>query len=271
MTATAFHAADLRRDLSQRAYAYAERHGLPYFLSLGLAPTVVFTRDGERHGNFHPASFANILVHDAWARRLTKHPTQRTALPIERRGAFELDSSNSSDALLMNVLCYPGVLGSGVRALLAIDRDAELRFGHRARVPFHSRADNTELDLLAGDLIVEAKLTEGDFGARPIEKLDRYRDLHAVFDVAALPVNHRGLIAGYQLVRNVLAAHHLGMRFRLVCDERRPDLCEHLYRVLRAVRDSDLRARCGAITWQEIARLSPDPLRAFLDEKYGIV
>lgn len=39
---------------------------------------------------------------------------------------------------------------------------------------------------------------------------------------------------------------------------------------MRGVVDSSLRARLGILTWQEIAAKLPEPVRAFLDEKYGM-
>ncbi len=33
----------------------------------------------------------------------------------------------------------------------------------------------------------------------------------------------------------------------------------------------DLRVRCKVLTWQELCTLLPEPLREFLDAKYGIV
>lgn len=77
--------------------------------------------------------------------------------------------------------------------------------------------------------------------------------------------------AGYQLVRNVLAAHANGASFCVIHDERRPDLREAWFDVLRAVKGSAMRIRCKVLTWQELVPLLPGGLRKFLDLKYGIV
>jgi hypothetical protein len=76
---------------------------------------------------------------------------------------------------------------------------------------------------------------------------------------------------GYQLIRNVLAAHAAGSAFCVVHDERRPDLREAWFDVLRAVKNAEMRVRCKTITWQEIVPCLPTGLRNFLNRKYGIV
>jgi len=77
--------------------------------------------------------------------------------------------------------------------------------------------------------------------------------------------------AGYQLIRNVLAAHATGSAFCVIHDERRPDLREAWFDVLRAVKNAEMRVRCKALTWQEIVPCLPVRLRDFLNLKYGIV
>ncbi|MGA7858358.1 MAG: hypothetical protein WCA11_10555, partial [Terracidiphilus sp.] len=59
----------------------------------------------------------------------------------------------SSDALLMNVFCTPGVLESvAVQAMLGVDGSAEPVFGWKARVPLkNGRFDRTEVDMRWGD------------------------------------------------------------------------------------------------------------------------
>lgn len=77
--------------------------------------------------------------------------------------------------------------------------------------------------------------------------------------------------AGYQLIRNVLAAHAHGLRFCVLHDERRPDLREMWFQVLRAVRSAELRTRLQVLTWQELAFGLPGWLHPFLQAKYGIL
>jgi hypothetical protein len=77
--------------------------------------------------------------------------------------------------------------------------------------------------------------------------------------------------AGYQLIRNVLAAFAAGTSFCVIHDERRPDLREAWFDIMRAVKNAEMRVRCKTISWQEIVPFLPPDLRHFLDIKYGIV
>jgi len=76
--------------------------------------------------------------------------------------------------------------------------------------------------------------------------------------------------AGYQLIRNVLAAHATGASFCVIHDDRRPDLREAWFSVMSAVRTAAMRTRCKALTWQELVPFLPEGLQQFLDLKYGI-
>ncbi|MGA8087141.1 MAG: hypothetical protein WCA10_07535 [Terracidiphilus sp.] len=76
--------------------------------------------------------------------------------------------------------------------------------------------------------------------------------------------------AGYQLIRNVLAAHVAGASFCTIHDQRRPDLREAWFDVMRAVKNAEMRVRCKSLTWQEIVPCLPVGLRDFLNLKYGI-
>jgi hypothetical protein len=264
-------AAQLRQEISARNVARGADY--EHELSWGAAPSVIYqeAKDGG-HGNFLPAAYARIMADPEWRRRLTKSYTGNRFVPRagdRKRG--ELECANSSDALLMNVFCYPGVLRSAaLRGLLSVDAGARPEFGFRARVPLkNGRADRTEIDMKLGGLLVEAKLTEGDFQRAPIRLLERYRDVDEVFDAAELPVRD-GVVRGWQLIRGVLAAHATGGSFAVLCDGRRADLMEAWFGVVRAVRDCALRTRIGVVTWQEIARCVPPRVRRFLGEKYGI-
>ena len=56
----------------------------------------------------------------------------------------------------------------------------------------------------------------------------------------------------------------------MLLDQRRPDLIEQWYSVMRCVRSGDLRVRCKVLTWQELSEALPMSLREFLGLKYGI-
>jgi len=119
------------------------------------------------------------------------------------------------------------------------------------------------------NLLVESKLTEPDFQSKAKEVVNCYRDFEKVFRRSELPQS-RTAYAGYQLIRNVLAAHALESSFCVLLDARRPDLLEQWYAVMRCVRDAELRVRCKVLTWQELSEALPDDLQQFLDAKYGI-
>ena len=77
--------------------------------------------------------------------------------------------------------------------------------------------------------------------------------------------------ASYQLIRNVLAAYGSGASFCVIHDERRPDLREAWFEIMRAVKNAEMRVRCKVLTWQEMIPLLPPGLQEFLNLKYGIV
>ena len=268
-------AGSLRRELSQRAEQYALKNGLPHSLSYGQPPTVCFEHydDDSRHGNFLPASYKAILRNPNWRRRLQKvHSQGRKSLPQYEGGVRrELDTCTSSDALLMNVFCFPGVFRDRrVGSMLDVGPRVIPEFGFRARVPLaNGKFDRTEVDLRLGDLLVEAKLTESDFQGAPKTVVRAYRDFNEVFDGEDLPQTEREY-RSYQLIRNVLAAHASGCSFCVLTDARRPELIEAWYAVMKCVRPVDLRLRCKVLTWQELASVLPRSLREFLGEKYGI-
>jgi len=269
------YAALLRRELSIRNAIYASALGLPYVESYGDLPVVVYSSSGtERtHGNFLDTSYASILSQPEWKHRLNKVHTQAgRSLPQNDQGWKELDSSMSSDALLMNVFCCPGVTQSQTLALkLGFEVGEIPQFGFRARIPRHKgHVDRTEIDMKLGTLLVESKLTETDFQIQRSAIVESYCDFREVFVQESLPRLNVQYIS-YQLIRNVLAAHYLGLSFCVLLDERRPDLIEAWFTVMSCVKIADLRTRCKVLTWQELAEALPGELQHFLDQKYGIL
>ncbi len=276
-TVTVPYALWLRQELGALAQQYAASRNLRCCLTRGHPPAVCFIGDSERgdHGNFLRESYRAILANPAWRRRLAKpHTNARSSLPQHPEyGKWrELDTSSSSDALLMNIFCCPGVFRDGrVLRLLGVEDRCRADFGVRARVPLASgRFDRTELDMRIGDLLVEAKLTESDFQSKSKAALEQYCSFAEVFDCRALPQTCERYLC-YQLIRNVLAAHASGCAFCVLLDVRRPDLLDRWYTVMAAIRIHDLRLRSKVLTWQELAAALPTKLRRFLAEKYGIV
>jgi hypothetical protein len=177
----------------------------------------------------------------------------------------------SSDALLMNVFCHPGVLRSTrVASMLGLNTKLNPRFGLPARVPLvNGRLDRTEVDLKIGDLLVEAKLTESDFQRARKTAVLRYRDFQQVFEEDLLPQEDEHYNC-YQLIRNVLAAYARQCSLCVLLDARRPDLVDAWYTVVRSVKPVTLRTACKVLTWQELSRVLPASMQAFLAVKYGI-
>jgi hypothetical protein len=204
-------ASQLRRDLIARAAHHARTHSLLHDISPGSDPAILFGRDEhDRHGNFHPAAYAAICANPEWLRRLSKpHTASRRSLARKDWRWMELDSASSSDALLMNIFCYPEVfdgthLTAPVAALLNVDPAATPCFGARPGVPLNTAlkprtkksppreaVDRTEIDLAlaspASTLFLEAKLTESNFQTAAPALISRYRDLEVVFDIERLP------------------------------------------------------------------------------------
>ena len=178
----------MRRKLGELSREWAR--GRAHVESYGEPGVVVFAPEEGRHGNFFDASFAAIVGRPEWMRRFEKIHAQGRALPGAETGRRwrELDSSMSSDALLMNVFCAPGVVESAVvRRALGVDGGGP-EFGWKARVPLASgRVDRTEVDMRWGGLLVEAKLTEGDFQTRAARVVEGYRDFDCVFERERLP------------------------------------------------------------------------------------
>ena len=182
-----FYAGQLRRELSVRNRAWAR--GRAHVESYGGEPVIVYSPEDDRHGNFFDPAYAAILARPDWMRRLKKAHTGRRTLPRSERPWCELDSSTSSDALLMSVFCTPGVLDSApVRDFLGLYSDADAVFGWKARVPLkNGRTDTTEVDLRLGPLLIEAKLTEADFQTRAASVVEGYRDFEEVCAPDLLP------------------------------------------------------------------------------------
>ncbi|MBB6143106.1 hypothetical protein HNQ77_001050 [Silvibacterium bohemicum] len=263
----------LRRELSRLSLGFASVHEFLHERTDGQVPSVIFGCDDDgRHGNFHPEAYRRICNNPEWAKRLEKvHTASRRSRVRADWQWKELDCANSSDALLMNIFCHPGVMRSTkVQAMLGVGADATLQFGFKPRTALHrGKRDNTEIDMKVGDLLVEAKLTESDFQSAKFHLVHRYHDLNTVFDLSALRVR-KDRYSGYQLIRGALAAYVMDCSFCVFCDARRPDLVEAWYGIMCAVRLTELRCRLKLLTWQELASILPDDLQHFLAAKYGI-
>jgi restriction endonuclease-like protein len=265
------HPTALRRELSQRNAVRAANLGAE--MTYGSMPSVIYCEDeAGAHGNFLPASYQRILKQADWRSRLNKVYTGSRFVPRSSdRIRRELECANSSDALLMNIFCYPGMLRRpALCSLLGLAPGIRPSFGFRPRVPLKGGAqDRTEIDLKLGSLLVEAKLTEGNFQTARADLLHRYRDLDSVFDLTRLPMA-QDKYRSSQLIRGALAAQAHGASFAVFCDQRRQDLIDGCFEVFSAIMSAELRCRLSVVTWQEIAAAMPRKVKTFLAEKYGI-
>jgi hypothetical protein len=175
------HELGLHNRQHARGHAHVESYGSP--------PVIVYAPEEGRHGNFFDAAYKAILSQPDWMRRFDKVHAQGRSLPKAERRWRELDSSMSSDALLMNIFCTPGIVQSlPVRQMLGLEGAETPVFGWKARVPLSSgRFDRTEADMRLGSLLVEAKLTEGGFQVKDAVVVHAYRDFDEVFERDLLP------------------------------------------------------------------------------------
>jgi len=248
----------LRCSLRALALQYATAQGLAVDQS---HPTAILFQ--EVAGNFFPESFANITSRPDWNARLQK-------VHAGASGHMEMQSSNSSDALLMNVFCHPRIgERKGIRDLLGLEK-VEPQFGFKPGVALDGGlTDDTEIDMVLDGLFCEAKLTEKDFCQKREEVVRSYSGLGTCFHEEHLP-RKAGEYDNYQMVRNLLAADQHGKDHVLLCDERRPDLARRYFETVACLRAVDMRRRCRVVFWQELARNCGPGLAAFLEEKYGI-
>jgi hypothetical protein len=269
------YAAHVRQEISRCAAEYGQNNSIAFRRSHEQFGSGVFVPESGafRHGNFYPASYRAIIRRPIWRARFRKALTvpDRLRRADDEHRICELDSCCSSDALLMNIFCHREVRrSSAVLGMMGIYQSAIPIFGWRARIPLEGeKFDRTEVDMKFGSLLVEAKLTEPSFESCPLAQMKAYKNFETIFRRAELRRTHKQY-HGYQLLRNVLAAHHHRVGFCLLTDARRKDLIEAWYEILRAIRPVDLRVRCKLLTWQELAEVLPNSLRRFLALKYGI-
>jgi hypothetical protein len=264
-------AAALRNELSTRNTTRAAAWAAE--MSYSAVPSVVYAENevGE-HGNFLPAAYRRIRQNTDWSARLAKVYTGSRFMPRKAdRTRHELECANSSDALLMNIFCYPGITHrAGLCCLLGVPPGLRPVFGFRPQIPLiNGKHDRSELDLKLGSLFIEAKLTEGDLQTARRDLVERYHDLETVFHVDRLPITNEKY-RSCQVIRGALVAHRHGASFAVFCDQRRPDLIENCFAILSAVRTAELRCRMSVVTWQELAHTLPQKVKLFLAEKYGI-
>lgn len=248
------HAGKLKKRLLSNALNLCEKESFN-----GTKRKTAFLFD-ELSMNFHSDSFENILKSEEYKKRLDKGHTQAD-------GFKELQSSNSSDALLINFFAYPKIqTWKSLRDLLLINESDTIEFGWCPNFQNEKRSFTTEIDMKIGNSIFEAKLTEIDFTQRALDIVLRYSNIDRIIDLQRFIKDD--VVSNYQLIRNLLAAEKHGFRFYLLLDETRTDLIREFYKVKFAIKSDALAERFNFITWQELASNVGDDLKKYIIEKY---
>lgn len=224
--------------------------------------------------SFQKDSFKQIKNSPYYFKRTQK---KHTKVQTKNAGILEMQSSNSSDALAMNVFCHPDFSKwEEMKKLFQVNEFTSIVFGYKAKVDKIinnvNKKDNTEVDIFLNEnLIIECKLTEKDFSSKKMDIVEHYSEFKNVFHIDKL-LKTKTHYQNYQLIRNILAANQHNAQFILICDMRRPDLVESYHQTLTCIKDEylDLKNNCKIIYWQDLAKVVGEELRVFLNEKYGI-
>lgn len=253
------HSAALRITLKKCALSYAANQSFSF---REYNSAIVFE---NIENNFNKHSYDVISKNRSYSIRLEKKHSFFTD------GTKEMQSSASSDALLMNIFCYPRIKNwKGIKLLLNISELEQIEFGFIPNIESINGFTKTEIDMKIGNVFFEAKLTEGTFTKKDYKLLiEKYPDAQDTFDLDYLLIDSK-TIGNYQLIRNVLTAKKYDGRFILLLDARRTDLIREFYHALRSVKSKDLREKISFITWQEISDCIGEELKSFLKGKYGL-
>jgi len=264
---------NLKRELTQLAHSHGNNsHEFTYLHPDVSAESAVLFK--EISFNFQKDSWLQIQKNKDYLNRTKKIHShfKEIVSPV-----FEMQSSNSSDALAMNIFCYPDFIKwKGIKTLFEVESFESIEFGFNPKIQKIVEGvittDATEVDVfINGNIICECKLTETDFTSKEKKSVECYGSFSKVFQVDKLIQNDKSY-ANYQLIRNILATEQIQGRFILICDMRRPDLAKSFYQTIRCIKDEfiELRTNCEIIYWQDIANYSGKELKEFLNQKYGI-
>lgn len=209
--------------------------------------------------SFHPETYSNIYKKIDYRRRLDKpHPNAPNCK--------EMQSSNSSDALLMNLFAHPKILDwEKLLNLISIKQSDKIEFGWNPDFKNETKR-KTEIDMKIGNSIFEAKLTESDFTQRELEIVLAYPKVKEIIEINSLTENN--VVSNYQLIRNLLTAEKYDFKFNLIIDETRTDLIREFYKVKRAIKEISLAESFNFFTWQEITNCVGLDLKNYMTEKY---
>lgn len=209
--------------------------------------------------NFNSATFEHISKKNDFYKRLNKvHPN----VPNFK----EMQSSNSSDALLMNIFAHPKIKEwKSLRDLISINQSDNIEFGWNPEFE-NEKKHKTEIDMKIGSSIFEAKLTEKDFTKKELQIVLTYPKLENIINLSVLTKNN--IVSNYQLIRNLLTIEKYDYKFNLIIDESRTDLIREFYKVKFAIKDKSLSDRFNFLTWQEISDSVGIELKNYITEKY---
>ena len=248
-----------------KCLAESKSKAKPNELSSIKAQSAVIYRGVEFNFNKPAYDFIKSPENEKWEKRLKKPHSQL-------KGIKEMQSSNSSDALLMNIFCYPQIKKwKGICDLFKLTEIKDIEFGINPKLLKNGKLEPTptEIDLVLNDKIIcEAKLTESDFTNKSKESVEEYDKFEGGFNKHYLPQTQKEY-SNYQLIRNILALEHYSA-FYLICDARRPDLVKSFYETVRCINDVSLRNRCNIIFWQDIAKSVGRDLRSYLKISYNL-
>jgi len=151
-------------ELKLSIISHTEQYAMSRRLGYEKRETAIIFKDIA--DNFLKKSYENIKKNKEWLERLQKKHQKI-------KGAFEMQSSNSSDALLMNIFCNPNLKSWKEISDLFRVNEIKPKFGIKPGVPLkNDRIDmRTEIDLVFENIFVEAKLTENDFTQADLEKV----------------------------------------------------------------------------------------------------
>jgi hypothetical protein len=211
--------------------------------------------------NFNGISYNNILENRNWKKRLKKTHTQI-------KNVKEMQSSNSSDAILMNIFCHPDInKWNGIKKIIGLENINDISFGWNPSFSNENKSYPTEIDMKINNIIFEAKLTENDFKEKISNVVEGYENFNNVFDSDNMH-KHNGNYLHYQLIRNILTAGKYNFRFILLIDECRIDLIKYLFDTIVFVRNINLRNNIKFVTWQELIYACGKELKEYMIEKY---
>jgi len=251
----------LRKKLLNQALCYCQENNMSKRV---FNSALVFNSIED---NFYRDSYSAIMNNPEYEIRLKKRHSF-----FKNEDIKELQSSASSDALLMNIFCHPKIQKDwiGIRKLLEVESIKSIEFGYLPNIESDESMRKTEIDMKIDSILFEAKLTETNFTKKDFSTLiHKYPQTEDIFNIKKLLLADE-VVVNYQLIRNILAANERDCRFILLLHSERTDLLRSFYKVFDSIKSEDLKKKVSFLTWQEIASVVGKDLKNFLKSKYAI-